>query len=150
MPTGTPEAVMACFARLIRWAIVASGTRNAWPISAVLRPPTARSVRAIAEAGRERRMAAHEHQRQRVVVLGPRQFRDSGLPRRRLALAPPPGLLAAKAVGHPPRRHMDQPANGIVRRPLRRPLGGRRQERLLHRVLGVGEVPEPPHDRAEN
>ena len=37
---------MLCFARLIRWAIVASGTRNAFAISAVVSPPTARSVSA--------------------------------------------------------------------------------------------------------
>src|SRR5580704_11399776 len=40
---------MLCFARLIRCAIVASGTRNALAISAVVKPPTARRVRAIAE-----------------------------------------------------------------------------------------------------
>ena len=42
---------MLCLARLIRCAIVASGTRNAWAISAVVKPPTARNVSAIAEAG---------------------------------------------------------------------------------------------------
>ncbi len=42
---------MICLARLIRCAIVASGTRNARAISAVVRPPTARSVSAIADAG---------------------------------------------------------------------------------------------------
>ena len=40
---------MRCLARLIRCAIVASGTRKALAISAVVRPPTARSVRAIAD-----------------------------------------------------------------------------------------------------
>jgi hypothetical protein len=39
-----------CFARLIRCAMVASGTRNALAISAVDRPPTDRNVSAIAEA----------------------------------------------------------------------------------------------------
>jgi hypothetical protein len=48
---GTPELWMRCLARLIRCAIVDSGTRNADAISAVVRPPTARSVRAIAELG---------------------------------------------------------------------------------------------------
>jgi hypothetical protein len=48
---GTPEALMRCFARLIRWAIVDSGTRKAFAISAVVSPPTARSVSAIADAG---------------------------------------------------------------------------------------------------
>ena len=42
---------MRCFARLMRCAIVASSTRNAFAISAVVSPPTARSVSAIAEAG---------------------------------------------------------------------------------------------------
>ena len=40
---------MRCLARLMRWAIVASGTRNAAAISAVVRPPTARRVRAICD-----------------------------------------------------------------------------------------------------
>jgi hypothetical protein len=35
----------------MRCAIVASGTRRALEISAVVRPPTERNVRAIAEAG---------------------------------------------------------------------------------------------------
>ena len=41
---------MRCFALAIRWAIVASGTRNALAISAVVSPPTARNVNAMAEA----------------------------------------------------------------------------------------------------
>jgi len=40
---------MLCLARLIRCAMVDSGTRNAFAISAVVKPPTARRVRAIAE-----------------------------------------------------------------------------------------------------
>src|SRR5690348_3097002 len=39
---------MVCLARLIRCAIVASGTRNASAISCVVNPPTARNVSAIA------------------------------------------------------------------------------------------------------
>ena len=42
---------MLFLARLIRCAMVASGTRNALAISAVVRPPTARNVSAIAEDG---------------------------------------------------------------------------------------------------
>ena len=45
--SGTPLALMDCLARLIRWAMVASGTRNAAAICAVVRPPTARRVSAI-------------------------------------------------------------------------------------------------------
>ena len=44
------DFLIVSFARLIRCAIVASGTRKARAISAVVRPPTARSVNAIAEA----------------------------------------------------------------------------------------------------
>jgi hypothetical protein len=42
---------MRRFAREIRCAIVASSTRTALAISDVVKPPTARSVRAIADAG---------------------------------------------------------------------------------------------------
>ena len=45
-----PEALMLCFARLMRWPMVDSGTRNALAISPVVRPATARRVSAIAEA----------------------------------------------------------------------------------------------------
>jgi hypothetical protein len=42
---------MRCFARLMRRVMVSSGTRNARAISLVVRPPTARKVNAICEAG---------------------------------------------------------------------------------------------------
>jgi hypothetical protein len=42
---------MVRLARLIRHVIVASGTRNARASSAVVKPPTARKVSAICEAG---------------------------------------------------------------------------------------------------
>ena len=56
---------MLCLARLIRCAIVASGTRNALAISAVVRPPTARSVSAIADAGDS---AGWQHMKSRTSV----------------------------------------------------------------------------------
>ena len=59
---GTPEVLMRCLARLMRCAIVASGTRNALAISAVVRPPTARSVSAIADGRVSAAMTAHEEQ----------------------------------------------------------------------------------------
>jgi hypothetical protein len=46
-----PLALMRCFPRLMRWAIVDSGTRNARAISAVESPPTARRVSATCDAG---------------------------------------------------------------------------------------------------
>ena len=42
---------MLCLARLMRWAMVASGTRKALAICAVVRPPTARRVSASCDAG---------------------------------------------------------------------------------------------------
>ena len=48
---GTPESLIVRFALEMRCAIVASGTRKALAISAVVSPPTARSVSAIDEAG---------------------------------------------------------------------------------------------------
>jgi hypothetical protein len=54
---GVPEAailplsLMRCLARLMRRVMVSSGTRNARAISTVVRPPTARKVSAICDAG---------------------------------------------------------------------------------------------------
>ena len=151
---------MLCFARLIRCAIVASGTRNAFAISAVVSPPTARSVSAIADARRQRRMAAHEEQdRACRPSLAPssrrvRRRREVGVRRllavRDSALAPAPRDLAAQLIGHAPRGDVDQPAARIVGHAFARPLHRRRDQRLLHRVLGRGEVAEAPDDGAEH
>ena len=48
---GTPCPGRAALARLIRCAMVASGTRKACAISAVVRPPTARGVSASCDGG---------------------------------------------------------------------------------------------------
>ena len=49
MRKGTREDLIVCFARLMRCAIVLSGTRKALAISAVVNPPTARKVSATAD-----------------------------------------------------------------------------------------------------
>ena len=59
---------MVCLARLIRWAMVASGTRKARAISAVFRPPTARRVSAMADAGVS---AGWQHMNSRMSVSSP-------------------------------------------------------------------------------
>ena len=46
-----PLSFTLAFARVIRRVIVASGTRKARAISVVVRPPTARNVNAICDAG---------------------------------------------------------------------------------------------------
>ena len=146
---------MLCFARLIRCAIVASGTRNAFAISAVVRPPTARSVSAIADADDS---AGWQHMNSRTSVSSG-SIAGLGIDRRRndernvlgrhgLAIAA--GHLAAHVIGHAPQRHVDQPAARIVRHAVARPLRGRGDQRLLHGVLARGEVAEPPQHRAEH
>ena len=51
MARARPESRILFFARVRRLAMVASGTRKAAAISAVVSPPTARSVRAIRASG---------------------------------------------------------------------------------------------------
>src|SRR5690606_3222519 len=65
-------------------------------------------------------------------------------------LAPPPRLLGPEQVGEPARGHGDEPAARVVRHALLRPPQGRRQQRLLDRVLGRVEVAVAAHDRAED
>jgi hypothetical protein len=95
-----PAALIFCLARLIRCAIVASGTRNAAAISAVVRPPTARSVSAICDGGDS---AGWQHRNSSVSVSSPsaRRRRRRGLGAA-AALSRAPGLLAAQLVDQPP------------------------------------------------
>ena len=72
---GSPEASMLRFAREIRCAIVASSTRNALAISDVVKPPTARSVRAIAEAGVS---AGWQHMKSTVNVSSSPEVASAG------------------------------------------------------------------------
>src|SRR5262245_34171640 len=65
-------------------------------------------------------------------------------------LAAPPGELAPHVVGEAARGDPDEPAPGVVGYALFRPLPRRRDERLLNRVLGGGEVGEAPGHRAEH
>ena len=147
---------MLCFARLIRCAIVASGTRNA------LRDLGGRQAADRAQRQRDRRrrrqrgMAAHEEQDERVVLLGvasssaAARSARSACTRPTTSLAPAARDLAADVIGHAPRRDLDQPAARVVGHALARPLLRRGDQRLLHRVLGRGEVAEAPDDRAEH
>ena len=67
------------FARLIRCAIVASGTKKASAISRVDRPPTARRVSAICEAGES---TGWQHQNSRSSVSSPCSVGPWSLPTR--------------------------------------------------------------------
>ena len=100
---------MRCFALEMRCAIVASETRNALAISAVVSPPTARRVSAIAEAGVS---AGWQHMNSTVKVSSrsetfgsgasrdharlSRSLRDRSLRRRSISRGAPPATLAPR------------------------------------------------------
>jgi len=142
-----PAALTRCLARLILAAIVASGTRKARAISAVVRPPTARSVRAVWEAAVSVGWQAQEQQDERVV--GVRYVLGNHLGgRRRLPLAA--CVVTAHLVDEPPGRDSHQPAARVVRHPLGRPLHGGGEDGLLHGVLTPFELAVPPDQHAED
>ena len=107
-------------------------------------------------AGGQRRVAAQVHQDQRVVLAGDRAGVSEGGwgggsgPGGGQQLTAPPGVVGPVLVGHPARGHPDQPAHRVVRRPLGGPAQRGRQQRLLDRVLGAGEVPVPPRDHPKD
>ena len=72
---GAPESRIVAFARLIRWAIVDSGTKNARAISAVVSPPTARSVSASCDAADS---AGWQQRKSSVSVSSSSGARSSG------------------------------------------------------------------------
>ena len=87
-------------------------------------------------------MTAHEQQDQGVVLVGPvLDGRDQCIDLlRRFGLASAPRRLAPDVIGHAPRGDLNQPAARILRRAVARPLRRSRDECLLHRVLGGGEI----------
>lgn len=129
---------MRDLARLIRCAIVASGTMKARAISAVVRPPTARSVSGIADAGvsagwQQRKSRISESSRSDTGGRPAGSRAAAATSRRRRA-------LAAQPIRQPPCRDRRQPRPRVVGHTLGRPLRRRRKQRLLDRVLRVGEA----------
>ena len=59
-------------------------------------------------------------------------------------------LVAPQEVDEPPSDDRDQPTTRIVGDAVAGPLVGGCDERLLHRILGRGEVPVTAHNRAKN
>ncbi len=140
----------------MRCAIVASGTRNARAISAVVRPPTARSVSATCDAGESAGWQQRNSSVERVVLLDRRLVAGAG--------ATPARRTWAAAVSSRRRRACSLRSSSVSRRdatvisqprgfsgtPSRGPLHGRGEQRLLHGVLGGVEVPVAPDERAED
>ena len=77
-----------------------------------------------------------------------RARRDEG-PRRGQFLAAAAGVVAPVGVGHPARGHPDKPGERVVGLAVGGPGRGGGKQRLLHGVLGVGEVAVAADDRAE-
>jgi hypothetical protein len=87
-------------------------------------------------------MTTQQQQRERVVLS---RFRG------RHGIRTPPGrLLRTQLVDQPAGRDRDQPGEWVVRLTIGRPLGGGRQQCLLHGVLGRLEMAVPPHQRRED
>jgi len=145
---------MLCFARLIRCAMVASGTRNALAISAVVKPPTARRVRAIAE---DKVRAGWQHMNSKINVSSG-SMSDSisstgatvstSFANRDFPLTT--GSFAAHLVGQASGCDLNQPAAWILRNTLLRPLREGRYHSLLNGILSGGEVAKTASDRAEH
>jgi hypothetical protein len=69
MPNVAPASRMDCLARLTLWAMVASGTKKAPAISAVLSPPTTRKGQRDLRRRSQRRMAAQQQQDEGIVSV---------------------------------------------------------------------------------
>ena len=144
-----PAAAIFALARVIRCAIAGSEIRNARATSAVVSPPSARSVSPTRASGRQRRMADGEDQPQPLVrdraheflvgLLVAAQRPQLGLER---AAPPRPAALGADAVERPVARGGDDPGRRVVRQAVARPALQRGQERVLDRLLGAIEVAE--------
>ena len=147
-----PAASILRLARTSRWAIVGSATRNARAISAVVRPPSVRSVSATcastASAGW-----------QQVKISSSRSSGKVGLVhrvlRRRRHLAAACVFSASvrsrrsRSIARL-RAGRDQPGAGIGRDAVARPALGGDGERLLRGLLGEVEVAEEADQRGEH
>ena len=144
--------------------MVDSGTTNARAISAVVSPPTARSVSATWE---DAVSAGWQQRNSRVSVSSPSRggqpgrarvgqprvgAREHGRRSRQVVgvLAPAPRRLAAQDVGEPPGGDRQQPGARVLRRPGGGPLHRRVDQRLLYRVLAAVEPVVAAHEHAED
>ena len=102
-------------------------------------------------------MAAHIKEQERVVLLpvklGFGQWSQRGVGRQQRGHGVFPaaaGRLAPNLIGEAPPGHLVEPATGIVRSALSRPLPCRGNEGFLNRILGLGKVTMPARDCSEH
>ena len=157
---GIANGALTCrsrlLARLIRCAMVVSGTRNARAICSLLRPATARRVSATWDGGLS---AGWQHSSSKVSESSRDDDVDVGrlgnevfgrhAPREQL-LAVCAGTVTAPLVDVAARGHSDQPALGALRDAIDRPLPGCSEQRLLDGVFGRIEVAVAPGQRREH
>src|SRR5215218_3338110 len=122
--------MICAFARLIRWAMVVSGTRNARAISAVVSPPTARKVSATCDGGDS---AGWQHRNSSDNVSSVAGAGGAGCSGDSSAATV--ACFAAPLIGQPPGRDGDQPSLRVVRDAVLGPRDGRVHEGVLHCVL---------------
>ena len=147
---GMPASRILALARTSRWAIVGSATRKAAAISAVVSPPSRRSVRAtrasMARAGWQhvkiRRSRSSRHGTLLVGDVG-----AGGHQPRRLSLAVVARRLAPPPVDRPVAGGGDDPPGGTGGHPRRRPPLDGHGERILDRLLGGADVTERSDQR---
>ena len=150
--TSAPAVLIDCLARLMRWAIVASGTRNAVRDlgggEAADRAQRQRELR----RRRQRRVAAQEEQGERVVVRARSASAHEPLDRDRRRSPRVDGARSSPRSWSISRRvaTVVSHAGGLIGTTLLGPLHRRREQRLLHRVLGGVEVAVATHQRAED
>ena len=147
-----PAALILRLARTSRWAIVGSGTRNARAISAVVRPPSVRSVSAtcasVASAGWQQVKISSSRSSGNVVVVHLVLHGLGHLEQPRLLRQRP---VAADAVDRAvARRSSIEPRARVVRHAVARPALRRDRERLLRGLLGEVEVAEEADQRGED
>ena len=134
---------MRRLARLIRCAIVASATRNAFAISAVVSPPTARSVSGIADAG----VSAGWQHMNSTAASRPRsdELGAGGCSRRpQLSLHARP--VAAPLVDQPPRRRSGPASRGAC--PARRRAASATAAASSASWTASSAAPKSPYRRA--
>ena len=147
---------MVCLARLIRCAIVASGTPNAAAICAVDRPPTARSVSAIwlgedRSGWQQPNSKASESSRSAgSASAGGPSSSDGGVATATSSSRARRDCSRAHLVHQAARGDRDQPAARVIREPAGRPLLRGREQGLLTGVLAQVELPVPAHQRGED
>ena len=95
-------------------------------------------------------MAAQQQKCEAVIVGHADVLVVRRLQRRDSLFAAAPRRFAAPLLDAPARGDPDQPGSRVARKAIGRPLHGRRQQRLLDRILATGEIAVAAYQCAED